>query len=234
MYTYASLLFCLLAFAVPAAAQNADVTGRWDVLVSMTQGPPTPGPLELKKEADKIVGVFSTPQGDRQVEASVKGKEITIWFTIPTRNGPVSATMNGTVAADTMKGTVDVTGHGRGQWSAKRAAAAPAASASGGAAIDVTGTWTFDVRTHAGSGTPTLTLEQDGEKLTGRYSGQLGQAPLTGTIRHGAIEFAFDVTLDGTALHVVYSGSAPDSTSMKGTVTLGELGDGTFTGRKQR
>ena len=47
--------------------------------------------------------------------------------------------------------------------------------------MNVTGAWLFDVQTSAGSGTPTMTFKQDGEKLTGQYSGQLGEAPLTGT-----------------------------------------------------
>jgi hypothetical protein len=50
--------------------------------------------------------------------------------------------------------------------------------------IDITGKWTFTVQTDAGSGTPTVTLKQDGEKLTGHYSSQnLGEADLTGTVK---------------------------------------------------
>jgi len=44
------------------------------------------------------------------------------------------------------------------------------------AKVDVTGKWAFNVETAAGSGTPTITFTQDGEKLTGKYSGQLGEA----------------------------------------------------------
>ena len=44
--------------------------------------------------------------------------------------------------------------------------------------VDVTGKWAFAVETAAGSGTPTMTFKQDGEKLTGHYSGQLGEADL--------------------------------------------------------
>jgi hypothetical protein len=46
--------------------------------------------------------------------------------------------------------------------------------------LTISGTWTFDVVTDAGTGTPTVTLKQDGEKLTGHYSSQtLGEADLT-------------------------------------------------------
>ena len=69
---------------------------------------------------------------------------------------------------------------------------APPAAAGQAAKIDVTGKWTFTVETSAGSGTPTVTLKQDGEKLTGTYSGALGEAKLTGSVKGDAIEFSFE------------------------------------------
>ena len=48
--------------------------------------------------------------------------------------------------------------------------------------FDLTGEWIFDVQTDGGSGQPTLTFKQDGEKLTGKYKGQLGEADITGTV----------------------------------------------------
>src|SRR6188474_898735 len=100
------------------------------------------------------------------------------------------------------------------------------------AKVDVTGKWVFNVETAAGSGTPTMTFKQDGEKLTGHYSGQLGEAPLSGTIKGNAIEFAIDVDVQGTAAHIVYSGTV-DKDTMKGAVKLGDLGEATFTAKKK-
>ena len=62
-------------------------------------------------------------------------------------------------------------------------AAAGHVSAGQAAKTDVSGTWTFDVQTEAGSGTPTVTFKQDGEKLTGHYAGTFGEADLTGTVK---------------------------------------------------
>src|SRR5262250_1419307 len=51
-------------------------------------------------------------------------------------------------------------------------------------AADVTGTWNATVDLGGGQGgTPTFVLKQDGEKLTGTYSGALGESPVTGTIK---------------------------------------------------
>ena len=97
---------------------------------------------------------------------------------------------------------------------------------------NVTGKWVLDVQTDAGTGTPTITLKQDGEKLTGHYSGQLGEAELTGTIKGNAITFGFQGDLQGTAAKVTYTGTVEKDT-MKGTVDLAGMATGTFTGKKQ-
>jgi hypothetical protein len=63
-------------------------------------------------------------------------------------------------------------------------AVAPLAAAGQASKVDVTGKWLFNVQTDAGSGTPTVTLKQDGEKLTGHYSSQnFGEQELTGTVK---------------------------------------------------
>jgi len=106
--------------------------------------------------------------------------------------------------------------------------------AAGQAKVDVTGTWLFNVTTSAGNGTPTVTLKQDGEKLSGHYSSsQLGEADLTGTVKGNAVSFAFGVDVQGVHLDVTYSGTVEGNDAMKGTLKLGPLGDGTFTGKRQ-
>lgn len=240
MSRFAVAFACLMALALDphadvtrlAAAQNADIAGAWDVTVVSEQGNTTSGKLVLGKDADKIVGTLTAPQGEMPVEATLKDKAVTIWFTLPAREGPLNVTMSGTVDGDTMKGMLDVAGQSsRRQWSATRAAATAAAQSGGDTRLDVTGTWAFAVETGAGSGTPTMTFRQDGEKLTGQYSGRLGEAPLAGTVKGTAIEFTIDFSVQGTAVRIVYRGTA-DKTSMKGTIKFGELGADTFTAKK--
>ena len=103
-----------------------------------------------------------------------------------------------------------------------------------GGKVDVTGNWSLQVNTQAGgTTTPSVTLKQEGEKLTGKYMSEaLGEANLTGTVKGQQIEFSFDVNAQGFQLHVVYTGTV-DGNAMKGKLSLGELGDGTFTGKKQ-
>jgi len=114
------------------------------------------------------------------------------------------------------------------------AAVASFASA-GQAKVDVTGKWAFTVQTEAGTGTPTVTLKQDGEKLTGHYSSQtLGEADLTGTVKGAEIKFAFNADLQGQAVPVVYTGTIESKDSMKGTLDIaGGMATGTFTAKRQ-
>ena len=225
----------IVSGASPLRAQDADILGSWDVTVSAGQGPETSAPLVLKREGDQIVGTFSSPQGDQSVEAHVKEKAVTIWFSVRTQNGPISITMKGTADGDTMRGSMDFGGRGQGSWSARRAAtvSSPVALQQREAAADVTGTWLFQVEIAGATGTPTMTFKQDGEKLTGHYSGQLGEAELTGTVKGKSVEFAFDATLEGNALHVAYSGTV-EKDSMKGKLSIGDVGEGTFTAKKKQ
>jgi hypothetical protein len=226
-------LICAIALVMPAAAQGADIVGTWTVNAMLDSGALPPSTLTLNREGTKIVGTLSGEQGDMRVEASLKEKAVTIWFTVPTQNGPTAITMTGTVDGDAIKGEADLGGGNKATWTATRNAGAPSPVATqSDSRVDVTGTWAMAVETAAGSGTPTIVLKQDGEALTGHYSGQLGEAELTGSARGSAVEFGFNVSVEGTSIHVTYSGTAA-ATSMKGTVKLGDLGDGTFTGKKK-
>ena len=102
------------------------------------------------------------------------------------------------------------------------------------AKIDLTGKWLFTVETEAGTGTPTVTLKQDGEKLTGHYSSAtLGEAELTGTVKGQDLNFTFDADLGGQAARVTYAAKIENKDSMKGTIDIAGLATGTFTGKRQ-
>jgi len=102
------------------------------------------------------------------------------------------------------------------------------------AKVDVSGTWIFDVTTDAGTGTPTVTLKQDGEKLSGHYSSSnLGEADLTGTVKGQNIAFTFVANVQGNALDVSYTGTIESKDAMKGTLSITAIGNGTFTAKRK-
>jgi hypothetical protein len=95
----------------------------------------------------------------------------------------------------------------------------------------MTGTWTLEVHHSAGVSTPTVTMTQTGEKLAGKYVSSYGESELTGSIK--GTEFTFTVEI-GTEqkVRVVYTGTL-DGNSIKGSLTMGEIGEGTFTGKRK-
>lgn len=92
-------------------------------------------------------------------------------------------------------------------------------------AADITGTWKGSVVLDAGSGNPTFDFKQDGEKLSGTYHGQFGDAPLNGTVKGKSVEFSFTVQ----GLVASYNGTLDGETAVKGTADYGAAGKGTFT-----
>ncbi|MFM8533204.1 MAG: hypothetical protein ACKOEC_06380 [Acidimicrobiia bacterium] len=99
-------------------------------------------------------------------------------------------------------------------------------------AANVSGEWTFNVTTDQGGGTPTITFKQDGEKLTGKYVGQLGTADLTGTVKGNAIKFTFTLDVQGQQAPVNYEGTVEKNT-MNGKLDIGGMVNGTFTATKK-
>jgi hypothetical protein len=96
-------------------------------------------------------------------------------------------------------------------------------------AADVTGTWNAKVDLGGQGGSPSFILKQDGEKLTGTYSGALGEAPLHGTIKGSDVAFEFEAS--GAAIK--YAGKLDSSgKKMEGTVDYGGQASGTFTATK--
>jgi hypothetical protein len=96
-------------------------------------------------------------------------------------------------------------------------------------AINVSGTWLMTVQTDAGSGSPSFVLKQDAEKITGTYTGQLGDAAVTGTLKGNVIHLEFSI--QGNLIK--YDGTVTSSTEMAGKVNLAEMASGTFTGKKK-
>ena len=95
-------------------------------------------------------------------------------------------------------------------------------------AVDVSGKWNMKVETSAGSGTPVFMLKQTGETITGTYSGQLGEAEITGTLKGKEIKLEFKAG----DYNIVYTGTV-DGNRMAGKVGIGDAAQGTFAGVKE-
>jgi hypothetical protein len=240
LWIVGGLMFTRNAFALgQSGTGSSSAAGDWEVALN------TPGGVRnlkatFKIDGEKLTGSIKGERGDLPIDGSVKGKEVKFSYTIKYMDTDLLITMTGNFEGDTIKGAVDFGGFAQDEWSAKRASAAAGAGSSTVAAaaqpkpnekIDITGAWVLQVETQMGSGSPTFAFKQEGEKLTGTYKGLFGEADLTGTVKGDQVEFSFKVSgqINGT---VTYTGTT-DGKEMKGKTRFAELGEGTFTGKKQ-
>ncbi len=228
-------LFCAVA-ALAYAQASANVGGEWDMTINSPQGS-NKVLLKLKLEGDKLSGTVKNARGEAPLtSAAIKGDEVTLVMTIQFQGGDMVITYTGKVEKDSMKGDADFGGLAQGDWSAVRhvetaapaTSAAPATPAAPAAPVNLTGVWNFTVESPNGTGTPVITLKQEGENLTGTYKGQLGEAPLTGTVKGSDATFKFKVNVQGQELEITFNGMIDGKDSMKGKAQFGGFGEVTW------
>lgn len=101
-------------------------------------------------------------------------------------------------------------------------------------AVDVSGTWNMEVTTDQGTTTPSMTLEQHGDHLVGRYTSEtLGDADVEGSVTGNQVRIGFEADLQGQGVPVVYVATVDADGVMSGTIDVaGGLATGTFTARR--
>src|SRR5215475_7391722 len=110
-------------------------------------------------------------------------------------------------------------------------------ASAGASATDISGTWAFVVDT--GGSKPinvTFKFNQGGEKLSGTYSGGLGEFQVAGTVIRDKVAFSFDVTYpDKPSMKVSYNGTVESPTKMAGAVEyIGGGARGKWTATKNK
>ncbi len=101
------------------------------------------------------------------------------------------------------------------------------------AQVDVTGTWEMTVETKEGTAKPTITLKQEGEKLSGTYRGRMGSSQLQGTLKATGIRFVVNLKFQDVEIEVTYSGTVTGD-AMKGTARFGDAGAGTWSAKRKQ
>lgn len=108
---------------------------------------------------------------------------------------------------------------------------------SGGAktgVADISGTWNFSVDLdEGGHGDPTFVFREEGENLTGTYSGPLGEQKVTGTVKGDQAVFGFEAKQDDQTFKATYMGKIESPTKMTGTVEFSGGPKGKWTATKK-
>jgi hypothetical protein len=235
LLTIFAFLFVLLCASV-VAAQSVSAAGAWDGTMKSPLGE-RPIHFDLKQDGENVSGTVKGRAGDLPIAGTVSGKDIKLHYTIKFQDNDMVITLKGAMDATSMKGSADFGGQSEGEFSVKRAsdavATAPKPAASTAAATDISGVWAFQVETSQGTGSPTFTFKQDGEKLTGQYKGAFGEAPLTGTVKDVKVDFVVKVEAQGQQFTLTYTGTIEKDGTMKGTAELGEIGSAKWTAKRQ-
>jgi len=94
------------------------------------------------------------------------------------------------------------------------------------APANVEGEWEVIFVTPSGPNSEfTMFVSQSGRSLTGRLTSQSGEFPLKGTIDGDQLQIAWSFPDSGKMLDITFKARAYGD-SMRGTVTLGNLGEG--------
>jgi hypothetical protein len=99
--------------------------------------------------------------------------------------------------------------------------------------IDVTGTWDVAVETPQGTMTLSVTFKQDGEKLTGTQTSQMGDAPLEGSIKGADIAYVVVIDMQGQDMTITHTGKV-DGDTMSGAIEIGSFGSSTWAAKKRK
>ena len=225
----------ILALAAPAFAQAPDIRGTWDVNFNSSQGA-RQATMNILTEEGKLAAYINVAQmGEIAAWVTQKDSAVAMEATVQGQGGPMKIILTGTVDGNTMKGSVDF-GGGTADWTAARTNPAPPAQGQSGgsqekAAATMTGTWAFEVNHSAGTSTPTVTITQTDGKLSGKYQSTYGQFDLTGSIKGSDFTFSVEVGTE-QKVTLVYNGTLTGD-AVKGSMTMGEMGEGTFTGKRK-
>jgi hypothetical protein len=229
---FAALLVALLA--VPAAAQN-NLTGDWDMTIQSPQGTNTVK-VTLTQDGETVSGRITSQIGELPVTGALTGDDLKIAFTLPIQGQSIDIVMTGKVEGPTLAGKVQFGGFGEGDWTATRAEAAESAAAAkpAGAPGGASGEWDLTFKTPKGDVPATATINQDGGKLSGTLSSQMGEGPVTGTLEGTSLRVTSNVITPRGTLPVKMKGNIEGNAIANGKAKIKGIGTMKFTAKKRQ
>lgn len=239
--------------AAPGAGGANAVTGPWSLRVTLEGQPERSATLTLRQEGERLSGGLQGDLGTSQIANASLSPAGEIKFTAPvTLAGQTTeATFTGTITGAEMRGTVTTVGAGNGTFTGSRPGGftggggqqgstpgAPAGAPPGEAAApaqtgsaDLSGTWTLAVSLEGQNIPATLTLRQEGDRLSGTLQSALGSAEVAnGSAGADGFRFTVNLSVQGQAMEITFSGTASGN-SMSGSATSTQ-GSATFTGTR--
>jgi hypothetical protein len=197
------------------AVAAANVGGVWKLIAvnPPEDVPAREGLLTLKQEGETITGTIAVR--DRVIairEAVLQENDLRFKVSAEQDGVTITVAVKATIDGDSLKGTAE--------------GAAPAPIAFTGTrhpAAAITGAWNLTVETPNQTYRPTVTLTQEGEKLTGSLRTEDGvEAKLvSGSVKGDAVSFVVDLTIGDQDLHLEFGG-VRSGNGLKGDLRVGD------------
>jgi hypothetical protein len=105
--------------AAVVAGSLTDVSGQWDVVVTMPQGQ-LPLSATLKQDGQQVTGTIKSPLGDVPVVGTMAGSTLKLEFKAATPQGEMAVSMTGELGPNGLTGKTAVAGLGETDWVGKR------------------------------------------------------------------------------------------------------------------
>lgn len=236
--------------AAAAGAAGGGISGPWSLRVTLQGQPEKSVTLTLRQEGERLSGGIQGELGAAQIANASVGPTGEIKFTVPVTLAAqtTEATFSGTVTGNEMRGTVTTVGGGSGNFVGTRpegftggtgpgqrrtppGEVAPPGQGAPAGGIDLTGTWTLAVNLEGQSLPATLSLRQEGNRLSGTLQSVLGSSEISnGSAGPDGFRFTVSINVQGQTLEVTFSGTA-NGNSMSGSATSFQ-GSANFTGTR--
>jgi len=99
---------------------------------------------------------------------------------------------------------------------------------------DFAGTWNVTVEGPQGPMGSVLTLAQKGDTLSGKFSSEIGEAPVEGMVKGDSVKIAFGLDMGGQQLSLQIAGALKDPDNMAGVVEAVGMGGFPFTATRKK
>jgi len=99
---------------------------------------------------------------------------------------------------------------------------------------DFAGTWNVTVEGPQGPMGSVLTLEQKGDTLSGKFSSEIGEAPVSGMVKGDSVKIALGLDMGGQQLSLQITGALKDADNMGGVVEAVGMGGFPFVATRKK
>lgn len=222
-------------FLATSALAQGTAAGDWELNVESPQGSQTVT-LTIKLDGEKATGSLTSMIGSMPITGTVAGGKLDVSGNLEAQGMALTLALSGTIAGDTVNGSMKVGEFGEYLFSGKRAssatstsAPAPAPAASGAPAAStasgVAGRWNVTLMLEGmGEFPATADLTQDGENVAGTFSSMAGEVAVKGTFAGSALKLEFTAETPQGPLTVTMTGDL-GSEGLAGKASIAGLGE---------